>query len=153
MGDGSDSELTLFGDFELLNQEFFRFMMAICFCFPLISIVYKTYITRDRWTMSPQRIPKNLGDRPYDVPDNIDALEVSMSTIETESEAPLTTLEDPVYTWKRGCKDTCKGCCKNCKRRARKMFKCFKPYYKPIMEMFKKGKDNSKKVTDVAQAE
>ena len=75
MGDGIDGELNWF-EYEILNQEFFRFIMAFAFFYPLIKIVYKTYITRDRWDMSPHRIPKNLGDRDlYNrVPNNEDAL-------------------------------------------------------------------------------
>ena len=33
------------------------------------------------------------------------------------------------------------------------MVKCFKPFIKPIKAMMKKGKENSKKITDIAKAE
>ena len=65
MGDGSDSELTLFPH-EILNQYIFLFVMIIGFFIPLLKIVYLTYKTRDRWEMRPQRMPANLDGREYD---------------------------------------------------------------------------------------
>ena len=87
MGDGIEAELSFFGDFKILNQYFFTFIMAIMFCYPIFNMLYHFILTRDRWEMSPQRIPKNLGDREYIVAENIDALSIAETLSETPQES------------------------------------------------------------------